>query len=84
MAEVQGRHNPTKVGLSCQSWENWDFPGSPWVRSPVLPLQEARVRALVEEQRSSMPGLRVRKKKKKTKDPELWDGDSRPAGSHSR
>lgn len=22
--------------------------------------------------------------KKKTKDPELWDGDSRPAGSHSR
>lgn len=65
MAEVQGRHNPTKVGLSCQSWENWDFPGSPWVRIPVLPLQEARVRALVEEQRSSMPGLRVRKKKKK-------------------
>lgn len=67
MAEVQGRYNPTKVGLSRQSWENWDFPGSPWVRIPVLPLQEAWVRALVEEQRSSMPGFRARKKKKKTR-----------------
>lgn len=35
-----------------------------WVRIHVLPLQEARVRALVEEQRSCMPGLRARKKKK--------------------
>ena len=28
MAEVQGRCNPTNMGLSCQSWENWDFPMS--------------------------------------------------------
>ena len=28
MAEVQGRHNPTEMRLSCQSWENWDFPRS--------------------------------------------------------
>lgn len=35
-----------------------------WVRIHVLALQEARVRALVEEQRSCMPGLRARKKKK--------------------
>ena len=54
-----------------------------WVRIHVLALQEARVRALVEEQRSCMPGLRARKKKK-NKDPELWDGDSHPAGSHSQ
>lgn len=83
MAEVQGRHNPTEMGLSCQSWENWDFPGSglgftclhcrrhgfePWLRNKDLACQD------------SEPG----KKKKKNKDPELWDGDSHPAGSHSQ
>lgn len=36
-----------------------------WVRIHVLALQEAQVRALVEEQRSCMPGLRARKNKNK-------------------
>lgn len=67
MAEVQGRHNPTEMGLSCQSWENWDFPGSglgftclhcrrhgfePWLRNKDLACQD------------SEPG---KKKKKKTR-----------------
>lgn len=72
MAEVQGRYNLTKVGLSRQSWENWDFPGSPWARIPCFHCRrhgfEPWLRNKDPPCQDSEPG-----KKKKNKDPELWD-----------
>lgn len=76
MAEVQGRYNPTKVGLSVKAGKTGTSLGVPGLGFPCFHCRRHAFEPWLRNKDPPCQDSEPGKKKKKTKDPELWDRDS--------